>query len=236
MKVEIFLWANRINNCAAKTAVVIDVLRASSTIITSLSNGAQEIRPKLSIEAAKEEAEKTTNSLVAGERDGVKVEGFDLGNSPLEHQRSLVQGKKVILTTTNGTRCFKQLGPAKEVIVASFLNLTAVVDYLKTKKQVVLCCAGNYNEFAIDDFIVAGKIIAELKKQVNLKLSDKGKLALQLYNFNQDNLLELLLDSASGKNLINLGNQQDVEYIVKGEEKELIPYYKNDKIVINNNI
>jgi len=231
LKINLVLWADRIEGVTTKTAVVIDVLRASSTIVTSLSNGAQEIIPELSIAAANDKAQELTSSVIAGERDGVKVDGFDLGNSPIAHQRDIVENKKVILTTTNGTKCFRRLEDASEVIVASLLNLKEVIKYLKTKEQILLCCAGNYGDFAIDDFIVAGKIIAKLKSQVGVEVTDKGQAAYDLYKKHEDDLLSLLLNSDSGQNLMELGYKEDIKYIVHGAEQEILPVYKDGRIV-----
>ena len=226
MNLDLVFWADRIDDDESRTAVVIDVLRASSTIITALSNGAQAILPTANIKAARHKQQQQENYLIAGERNGVKIADFDLGNSPLNYKKDKVADRKIILTTSNGTKCFNHLGNAQEVIIASLLNLDAVVDYLLSKEEVLLCCAGNYGDFAIDDLITAGKIIARLKDKTEVKVTDKAQAAEEVYLYNQSDLLKALLDSESGKNLVDLGYQEDIEYIVK-ESKEIIPSYQN---------
>ena len=229
MKLDLALWADRIDDKEPRTAVVIDVLRASSTIITALSNGAEEVIPTANIKAARKKQEQIRNSLVAGERNGVKIEDFDLGNSPLNYDQEKIAGKRIILTTTNGTKCFNHLGSAQEVIIASLLNITAVTDYLGAKEEILLCCAGNHGDFAIDDVITAGKIIVELKKQYEVDMTDKCEVAEQLYLYNQSNLLQALLNSESGGNLIKLGYKEDIEYIAT-ERKDIVPIYHQGTI------
>lgn len=225
MKIDLALWADRIEDDEERPAVVIDVLRASSTIVTALSNGAQAILPTASIEAARAKEKETANSLVAGERNGVQIADFDLGNSPLDYKEEQVAAKKIILTTTNGTKCFNHLSNAQEVVIASLLNLEAVVDYLAGQKEVLLCCAGNYGDFAFDDMIVAGKIIAKLRNKTDIELSDKGQAAEELYVAHQSDLLAALLNSDSGKNLKKLGYQEDIKYIINQQEN-VIPLYQ----------
>ena len=225
MDIELSLWADRISDDEERPAVVIDVLRASSTIVTALSNGAQEIIPTGSIKAARKKQEQIANSLVAGERNGVKIADFDLGNSPLAYKKEQVAGKRIILTTSNGTKCFNHLSNAQEVIIASLLNIEAVVDHLEGQKEILLCCAGNYGDFALDDMLVAGKIIAELRKKNDIELNDKSQAAEDLYLAHQSDLLGALRNSASGKNLKKLGYQKDINYIIT-QQKNIIPSYQ----------
>ena len=233
MKIDVIFSADRIKEAdvRGKTAVVIDTLRATSTIVTSLANGAKEVIPVVSIEEAKRlKRSLGEETLVAGERGGVKIEEFDLGNSPRAYSQEVVLNKTVILTTTNGTKCFARLEGAQEVLVLSLLNLEAVNDYLQEKEDIVFCCAGTHGEFALDDFATAGKIIVRLFANKEVKLSDRALVAYQLYLQNKENLLSLIKGSKSGQNLISLGKEDDIDYIVEDQEFEVVPTYCEGKI------
>ncbi|OCL27347.1 2-phosphosulfolactate phosphatase [Orenia metallireducens] len=235
MEVDVIFSADRIeeDNVRNKTAVVIDTLRATSTIVTSLANGAKDIIPVVSIEEAKRlKRGLAKKALVAGERGGIKIEEFDLGNSPRAYSQEVVLNKNIILTTTNGTKCFARLESAQEVVVLSLLNLEAINNYLQDKEKVVFCCAGTHGEFALDDFITAGKAITKLSASKEVKLSDRALVAYQIYLQNKDNLLNLIKGSKSGQNLISLGKEEDIDYIVEGREFGVVPSYCEGKIRI----
>jgi len=235
MKIDVIFSADRIeeDNVRGKTAVVIDTLRATSTIVSSLANGAKEVIPVVSIEEAKSlKRSQGEESLVAGERGGVKIEEFDLGNSPRDYRQDVVDAKTIILTTTNGTKCFIRLKSAKEVLVLSLLNLEAINNYLQDKEKVVFCCAGTHGEFALDDFVTAGASIAKLIASKDVKLSDRALVAYQIYLQNKDNILAIIKGSKSGQNLVSLGKEKDIDYIVAGQKFGVVPSYREGKIKI----
>ncbi|WP_408956035.1 2-phosphosulfolactate phosphatase [Natroniella sp. ANB-PHB2] len=232
MKVDLIFSANEIQSKDAKdkTVVVIDTLRASSTIITALARGCRKVIPVSEIKVARRLSGKFKgNSLLAGERQGTKIEGFDLGNSPRDYISKKVRDKVIILTTTNGTKCFEPLTEAKKILVASLLNIEQVSTELKSKKEVLFCCAGVVGQFALDDFITAGKILAELITEVEVNLSDRALVAYQTYVQNENNIVTILKRSKSGKNLIELGKEDDIDYIVK-EQENYLPYYEDGEI------
>ncbi|TDX51544.1 2-phosphosulfolactate phosphatase [Orenia marismortui] len=232
MKIDVIFSADRIKEgeIEGKTAIVIDTLRATSTIVTALANGAKKVIPVVNIEEAKGLATKEDNCLLTGERDGIKVEGFDLGNSPLDYSKDVVENRKIILTTTNGSKCFVRLGLAQEVIVFSLLNLKAIINYLKEKTDIVFCCAGTRGEFALDDFITAGKAISVLLNYGGIELSDRALVAYNTYLQNKDNLASVIKSSKSGRNLIKLGREVDIDYILTSEKMDIVPIYTKGKI------
>jgi 2-phosphosulfolactate phosphatase len=149
------------------TCVVLDILRATSSMITALANGAEQILPVATIEEALAAKAKHPEALLCGERDGLRITAaqtggteFDLGNSPREYTAEMVAGKTLITTTTNGTRALRACVNAEHTLVASFLNLTATTDYLRTAKpnQLVIVCGGTYEEAALEDTLAAGAI------------------------------------------------------------------------------
>ena len=141
-----------------KNVVVIDVLRATSTICNALENGAEAVIPVETLEECL--AMEGENLLKAAERNGQKPEGFLHGNSPLEYSKELVAGKTIVLTTTNGTRCIKMSLGADKIVAGSFLNLDAIVDFIRQdKKDTILFCAGWKDQFNLEDTLFAGAVI-----------------------------------------------------------------------------
>jgi len=149
------------------TCVVLDILRATSSMITALANGAEQILPVATIEEALAAKTEHPEALLCGERDGLRITAaqtggteFDLGNSPREYTAEAVAGKTLITTTTNGTRALRACVNARQTLVASFLNLTATTDYLRTAKpsRLAIVCGGTYEEAALEDMLAAGAI------------------------------------------------------------------------------
>ena len=146
---------------SATTCVVFDVLRATSSMITALANGAAEIFPVKTIEEARALREKLPDALLGGERHGERIEGFDLGNNPFEY--TALAGKRIISTTTNGTVALRACERAGRVLVGALLNLAALRDELARTKpaEVLLVCAGTFDTFALEDAIAAGLLATE---------------------------------------------------------------------------
>ena len=211
------------------TAVVIDVLRASSTIVAALAAGAQAIYPVVSTEEAIKLATSLgrEDALLAGERRGLKVEGFDLGNSPREFTPEAVGGKRVVMSTTNGTRALGAVDGAEHVLVASFLNLSAVAAACADAERLAVVCAGREGRFSIDDTLCAGMLLSRLKERlgVTLEVEDAGRAALALAEaFGVDDAL--LADSAAGRALAEIGMLDDVAWCGRVDVEELVPKLK----------
>ena len=157
MKIDVIISADYIDSEAlkGKIAVVIDMLRATSVITTALYNGAKKVIPVVSVEEAFEKANELKSLgeevLLGGERKALKIDGFDFSNSPLEYKREIVEGKNVIMSTTNGTRALNLCNKADKVIVASVLNGQAVAKYLENEeKEIVFVNSGTNGEFSSD--------------------------------------------------------------------------------------
>lgn len=161
-----------------KSAVMFDILRASSTVSTALANGCKEIIPVVEVEDAFNLAETLPEGsfLLGGERGAMKVAGFHLGNSPLEYSTDKVKDKTVILTTTNGTRAIRRAAEGSgEVLIGSILNASAVARELMARGQdVALVCAGTRGQFSLEDTLAAGLVLKRLLKL----LEDKGELSV----------------------------------------------------------
>ncbi|KHC90756.1 2-phosphosulfolactate phosphatase [Thermotoga sp. Mc24] len=208
-----------------KTAVVIDVLRATSTIVTALSNGASGVIPVKTIEEALERRKEGV--LICGERNAQRPEGFDLGNSPLEYRKEKISGKTIVLTTTNGTQVIEKIR-SEETVAASFLNLSAVVEYLKSKEDIVLVCAGTNGRFSLEDFLLAGAIVKKLKRS---DLGDGAHGAKRYFESVENTREEIKRHSSHAKKLISLGFGKDVEFCTTEDLFKTVPVLMNGAFI-----
>jgi 2-phosphosulfolactate phosphatase len=176
---------------AGATVVVIDVLRATTTILYALAAGARQVVPCLEIEAARQIRDRLPRGevLLGGERGGVKIEGFDLGNSPEEYTPEIVGGRTIAFTTTNGTRAMLRCTRARRVLVGGFVNLSAVQQAIEPEEHVAILCAGTDGRITAEDALAAGLLVAcrrhagryDFAAGSNLPaLNDQGVLALGL--------------------------------------------------------
>ncbi len=214
-----------------KNVIVLDVLRASSTITVALNNGAREIIPVASIESAV----KISGSLFGevtlrgGERNGKTIEGFNLGNSPLEYSESAVKGKSIIYCTTNGSVAMAKSRYARTLVVGSFINLTATSDFIRNEnKDFLIICAGRANtigNFSLEDAVCAGMIIQNLLKADSLEvdLSDSAKAAHALSKTFGRSILKMLKTSEHGKYLIEIGFAEDLKICAQVDSIPVLP-------------
>ena len=225
----------------AQCAVAIDVLRASTTIATALNSGAEAIQVFSDIDElfAASEAFPEEKRLRAGERGGRKVAKCDLGNSPLDCTPEQVEGKRLFLSTTNGTRCLQSIETSSNVIVAALVNRQAVVDYLLKKKpgKVWLVGSGWEGEYSLEDTICAGAIadgILEQSKSSLQKLAGNDELiaAVALYRQWKGQLPEVMALSSHGQRLLRLRGQQDVAYCCQLDTVGVLPIQKQKGVLI----
>lgn len=214
MKIDVIISADHISDDLVKdkVVVVIDVLRATSVIVTALNNGCKEVIPVLTVEEAFKLKNKYKECVLGGERRAVKIEGFDLSNSPLEYTEKVVKDKTVILSTTNGTRAITKCKLASEVFIGSIINARATADeIIKCSKDIVLVNAGTNGQFSIDDFRCAGLIIDHiLNNYDNVEATDISLMAQYYYKNDKNN--ELLKKARHYKVLSNLELEEDIQY------------------------
>jgi len=217
---------------AGGVAVVIDVLRASTTIVVALANGATRIIPCADIETARRrKAEDSTgNTLSGGERGGVKIEGFDLDNSPVSYSRERVAGKTIAFTTTNGTAALMRTDEAARVLIGALVNRQAVVDALRADRcPVHLICAGTDGRETTEDLIGARAIAVSLARFDDVELV--GDLTQNAYknwpevSRSDPSLVEALRKSDGGQNLVALGFDQDIARAAKVDSIQVVPEY-----------
>jgi 2-phosphosulfolactate phosphatase len=214
-----------------KNVIVLDVLRASSTVTVALNNGAREIIPVASIESAV----KISGSLFGevtlrgGERNGKTIEGFNLGNSPLEYSETAVKGKSIIYCTTNGSVAMAKSRYARTLAVGSFINLTATTDFIRNEnKDFLFICAGRANtigNFSLEDAVCAGMMIQNLLKAESLEveLSDSAKAAHALSKTFGRSILKMLKTSEHGKYLIEIGFAEDLKICAQVDSVPVLP-------------
>ncbi|MFZ5944688.1 MAG: 2-phosphosulfolactate phosphatase [Bacillota bacterium] len=228
------MWQNfHEDEVVNSAAVVIDVFRASNTIISALGNGAKEIIPVAEINLAQDLKEKHPEYLLGGERNSLKIEGFDLGNSPLEYTQIKVNNKTVILATSNGSKALKKVDKADIVLIASFANIKAIVKKLKElEKDIHIVCAGTLGTPSLEDTLAAGKIVDELMNITDFNLNDYAYLTLGSYHNYKFSIYNTLLKSRNGLRLQELGKMADIRHCSQVDTTELIPIYIENKITL----
>jgi len=233
MKLNVFLSPVIVDELyfTGKTTVVIDVLRATSTIVTAINNGAKEVVPVASVEFAVKVSGGMFGGqiLLGGERNTKKIEGFALGNSPFEYSKDIVEGKTIVFYTTNGTKSIAKAKYSENLFTCSFLNISAVAKHLiSLNTDVEIVCAGRNNYFSIEDSICAGMLISKLKKvDENSLLNDSGTAVLTLYEKYGSNLIKMMKESDHGKILLENGFDADLEYCSSIDVIDAIPAYAN---------
>lgn len=212
-----------------KTTVVIDVLRASSTIITALANGAKEIVPVGTIEFAVKVSGGIFGgqTLLGGERNTKKIEGFALGNSPSEYTKEIVSGKAIVFYSTNGSRAIVKAKYSANLFVCSFNNLNALAMHLKKlNEDVIILCSGNNNLFSLEDSVCAGMLINELISETKkFELTDSSISAMSLYKAFGKNIFKMLSETDHGRLLIDNGFKDDLKACAELDNTEVIPFY-----------
>jgi len=217
---------------------VVDVLRASSTICEALRNGAKEIIPLAEVSEAMELTGKLSrdNVLLCGEREGNIIPGYDLGNSPLEYSREMVQGKTLIFTSTNGSVAMTKAASAKSAIIVSFNNISAAVDYiLRAGEDLTIICSGNNMQFAMEDAVCGGMMVNMLCQQSEdaVELNDGAQAAVILFQKFRSKYRQLLVRCFHGRYLKSLGYDQDLEFCSQVDNNNAIPVLKEGKIILN---
>lgn len=219
-----------------KTTVVIDVLRASSTIITALSNGAKEVVPVGTIEFAVKVSGGIFGgqTLLGGERNTKKIEGFALGNSPSEYTKEIVSGKSIVFYSTNGSRAIVKAKYSTNLFVCSFNNLKTLAKHLrKLNEDVIILCAGNNNLFSLEDTVCAGMLVSELiAGNKTIELTDASTGALTLFKSFGKNIFKLLSETDHGQLLINNSFEEDLKACAELDSTDVIPFYAGNVLKV----
>jgi 2-phosphosulfolactate phosphatase len=218
---------------AAGLAVVIDVLRATTTIVNALAAGCTAIRPCAEVEEARELAGsmRAGRVLLGGERGGVALEGFDLGNSPREYTAKICRGNTLVLTTTNGTRALLRAAEADRTLVAGFVNYSAVCEQLRLDARPVhIICAGCEGDITLEDTLLAGAFVDFLCEGCEVQLNDSARLAWDCFENHGRVLLGALELSRGGANLRQLGYDEDIRAAAQVDQFHLVPELRRDPL------
>lgn len=212
-----------------KTAVVIDVLRATSAMVAALANGVFAIRPVATVEECREWVAKGYQG--AAEREGQVVSGFEIGNSPLAFMKAGYRQAYVALTTTNGTKAMNMSGEAEQIIAGAFVNLDAVVNYLEAgNRSVVLVCAGWKDNFNLEDTLFAGAVVHALSGSFQ-PACDAALAAQALYQQHAANLMGAIEQSSHFKRLAKLGIEEDIRFCLQANHFNLVPVLKEGLLI-----
>ncbi len=234
MKVDIISSAREIfpDKVEGKVVVVIDILRATSVMVTAFANGVKSVMPVLTPEEAFDIKEKLSSEKVVlgGEREARPIVGFDYGNSPLSYVQEVIKDKSLIITTTNGTRAILNSQQAIKLYVGAFVNDKAIVDVLKDEQEIVLVASGSNDEFTIEDSLCAGKLAYDLQEQYGAELTDVAIAMSNLYHLNSEDIHKIASQGAHYKRLKGMGFFKDLEYCFKSDLYQVVPEYKNGTI------
>jgi 2-phosphosulfolactate phosphatase len=211
-----------------KTVVVIDILRATSVIVTAVNNGCRKVIPVVTVEEAFELSKHDRSKYVlGGERGAVKIDGFDFSNSPLEFTPEVLKDKTLIMSTTNGTKAINGCLQAKNLLIGAIINAAAVArEIASLGDDAVLVNAGTDGEFSMDDFIAAGYITHKVLALRDAELTDIAKTSLYIYESNPD-LLSFIRHARHYKRIEKLGLEKDVLYCCRKNIIDVVPAYKN---------
>jgi 2-phosphosulfolactate phosphatase len=230
MRIELHFTPHQTDELALRdrTIVVIDVLRASTSIITALGNGAKEIIPVPTVEAAVKISGNLFGdvTLLGGERNGKIIEGFHLGNSPFEYSEEKVKGKSIIFSSTNGSLAMTKARHAKEMAVCGFVNMSAVVDFIaQNPRDFVVLCAGNNGRFSLDDAVCAGMLLHRLfnGKPAGHEISDGAHAALMLYKAFGRSIPKMIRSSEHGMFLHQIGFGDDLKVCAGVDTVPVLP-------------
>lgn len=225
--------------CVEATVVIIDILRATTTVSWALDQGAAQVRPCLTVDEARQLAEATDRDqvMLGGERHGMLIDGFDLGNSPQLYESEAVQGKTILFTTSNGTRALHRFRAAGRVLLGSFLNLNAVLALTGGNAGPVhLVCAGTDGAVTAEDVLFAGALACGLQRlNGSLEPHDSTSLAMDFFRANSqnaDSFLAAMRGSQGGRNLQRLGFDRDIEFASRWDRTAVVPQYFADRDLV----
>ena len=213
--------------------VVVDVLRATSAMCTAFKHGIDRIIPVSTLEEALDYRD-VDDVILAAERNGKQVRGFDFGNSPLQYQENDVKGKTLVMTTTNGTKAINIAKRDHQVVIGSFLNIDALTDWLANQhKDVVVLCAGWKNDFCFEDALFAGALSEKLlKTKLFDSDSDSANGSRMMYIRAKSDMFRFLGISQHRKRLIHLNIEEDIKFCLQENITNVIPLLMGDELVL----
>ncbi len=220
-----------LHDISESIVVVIDILRATSSMCVALHHGVRSIVPVSGIEESR--AYKEKGFLIGAERNGEMLDGFDLGNSPFSYMDSFVKGRDVALSTTNGTQAITAAKDAYQLVAGSFLNLDYLCNWLAQQdRSVLLLCSGWKNSFNLEDTLFAGAVAEQLEPHFGLnKMRDAVIAAKHLYSLAKNDMYGFLAESSHRNRLEKLHIEKDIEYCLTPNQAPVVPVMVNGALV-----
>lgn len=212
-----------------KITVVVDILRFTSCIVTGIANGVKEIIPFASLEDCR--MMRSQGYFIAGERGGQKLEDFDIGNSPFNYMEEHLKGERIAVTTTNGTLAIDRSKESDEIIIGSFLNISAIADYLRNKpNDVLLVCAGWKGRINLEDTLFAGALAVMLEDDYE-SADDAVIVARKIYSENSGQMMDLIRNSSHAMRLKKFNVKNDIDFCLTHDQYNVVPVLREGKIV-----
>lgn len=216
-------------NLKGKIVVIVDIFRATSTITTGIAHGISAIRPVATLAECKDL--QNQGYIAAAERGGLKIDGFELGNSPFAYMQERLEGAKIAMTTTNGTAAIAKSLEARQIIIGSFLNFSCVVNYLKKQPcDIVIHCAGWKGRINLEDSLFAGAVVDALKEYVEI-CSDAPRMIMAMHQQAKNDIKSFLAESSHVNRLKKLDLKKDIEFCLQKDQYNVIPVLKDDHLI-----
>lgn len=214
-----------------RIVVVVDILRATSVICTMFHNNVKKVIPVKTIDDARKH--KDNGSIIVAERDGKKLDFADFGNSPFYFTKDIVENKELVYSTTNGTNAITIGKNAKEVVIASFINLSAISEYIISKNEdILILCAGWKGKFCLEDSVFAGALIEKLLESGNYStICDSANASIDFWKLAKPNLMGYIQKVAQRERLRKLGLDDVIEYCHNIDLSKVIPVLENDYLI-----
>ena len=211
--------------------VIVDILRATSSICAAIHNGVKAILPVATIDEAREM--KQQGYMVASERDGYVLDFADFGNSPFNFTPEIVKGKEIVYSTTNGTRCIHMASHSKAVLIGSFLNISSLADWLiQQNSPVLIFCASWKDRFSLEDTVFAGALAERLLSSGKFESTcDAVTASLDLWSIAKNNLLGYVDKAAQKGRLASKGLDDSIEYCLTADQTRVIPVFKDGRLI-----
>lgn len=229
-RIEVCLTPELIHqfDLSGKIVVAVDIFRATSCMVSGMAYGVEAIYPVATVDECLELGKQ--GMVTAGERGGIKVDGFEIGNSPFDYMNDAYIGKSIAVSTTNGTKTIIASLAADEILIGAFLNINAIAEHLAhSGKDVVIHCAGWQGTVNLEDTLFAGALIAELAATHQI-FGDPAFMAFQLFKTNKHDMLACAQQSSHAQRLAGFGVIKDIEFCLQRSLYSVLPVYKNGRL------
>jgi 2-phosphosulfolactate phosphatase len=238
VRLDVFFTPNQVKptETAGRLVLIVDVLRASTTVATALGNGAKTVIP---VEGADEVINRSkefarSQILLAGEQKMHPIAGFDIGNSPQAFTPAVVEGKTILITTTNGTRTLLGVQNARDIVIASYVNFSAVLALVKvaasSRTDIAIICAGEEGVFTLEDSACAGRYVRAIPKRADIKTNDAAAASMVIEKKYGDNIAKVFKESAHGQALESAGFGDDLTAAAEVDSYSVVPIYQDRQI------